>query len=183
MNVTNLSGSLLVAVPGLEDPNFSRTVTLICEHSKDGAFGIVINRVLMNSFTPLLSSFDIRESMVDMPVHYGGPVKPDQGYVIYSPFDDRYVSIKVSLNLAVTASKEILTDIASGMGPDKYLFALGFAGWGANQLEDELIADSWLVAPFDHDLVFKVPVAERWRYAVESIGVDLERYIHRGGHA
>lgn len=183
MNITNLGGSMLVAVPGLEDPNFSKTVTLICEHTKDGAFGIVLNRVLMNSFTPLLRSFDITQSIVDMPVHFGGPVKPEQGYVIYAPADERYVSIQIASDVAVTASKEILTDIAEGMGPEKYLFALGFAGWGSSQLEDELLSDSWLVSPFNYDIVFNIPVSERWRYAVHSIGVDLERYTHRGGHA
>ena len=83
--IEKISGKFLIAVPGLEDPNFKHTVILVCEHSREGAFGIVVNRVLMNSFRPLLKAFEIERSVIDMPVYYGGPVKPEQGYVLYSP--------------------------------------------------------------------------------------------------
>jgi putative transcriptional regulator len=183
MNINDLSGKLLIAVPGLEDHNFKRSVVLVCEHSAEGAFGIILNKVLMNSFKPLLKAFNLTESSVDMPIHYGGPVRPEQGYVIYSPFDQRYGAMKVVKNLAVTTSKDILHNIAAGKGPRRYFFALGFAGWTANQLEEELIMDSWLVAPVDLDLIFKVPAENRWRQAALSIGVDLERYIKNSGQA
>ncbi len=179
----SLSGKFLVAVPGLEDPNFKHTVVLICEHSQEGAFGVVINRILMNSFKPLLKAFDIERSVIDIPIYYGGPVKPEQGYVLYSPYDSKYGAMKISPTLAVTASKEILFDIAGGKGPERFLFTLGFSGWSANQLEEELMMDSWLVAPMDHDILFKAPVGERWRMAATSIGIDLERYSYRSGFA
>lgn len=183
MNMNDLSGRLLIAVPGLEDPNFKHTVILLCEHSSEGAFGIILNRVLMNSFKPLLKAFELRQSLVDMPIYFGGPVRPEQGYVIYTPFDNKYGAMKITKSLGVTASKEILHDIAAGKGPEHYLFALGFAGWAANQLEDELMADSWLIAPVDMDLIFKVPVGDRWKQAASAIGVDLGRFVHRGGEA
>jgi putative transcriptional regulator len=183
MNINDLSGKLLIAVPGLEDQNFKHAVILICEHSSEGAFGIILNRVLMNSFKPLLKAFDLTDSSVDMPIHYGGPVRPEQGYVIYSPFDERYGAMKVTKSLAVTTSKDVLHDIAAGKGPRRYFFALGFAGWTANQLEEELIMDSWLVAPVNFDLVFTIPVGDRWKHAASSIGVDLERYINGSGQA
>ena len=186
MDINNMSGKFLIAVPGLDDPNFSRTVVLICEHSKEGAFGLVMNRILMNSFMPFLDAFDIKNSVVDLPVYYGGPVKPEQGYVLYSPFherDEQYVSIKVSENIAVTASREILLDIVRGKGPQRFMFTLGFSGWASNQLEEELMSDSWLVAPLDANIIFNVPASERWRYAANSIGIDLDRFINRSGIA
>ena len=179
----NISGKFLIAVPGLEDPNFKHTVVLVCEHSKEGAFGIVVNRILMNSFKPLLKAFEIERSVIDMPIYYGGPVKPEQGYVLYSPYDEKYGAMKISEDLAVTTSKEILFDIAEGKGPDRFLFTLGFSGWTANQLEEELMMDSWLVAPLDDAILFNSPISERWRMAANSIGVDMERYSSRGGYA
>ncbi|MEW6108956.1 MAG: YqgE/AlgH family protein [Nitrospirota bacterium] len=183
INIDNMSGRLLIAAPGLEDPNFSHTVVLICEHTKEGAFGLILNRILMNSFKPLLNAFDMKSSLIDMPVYYGGPVKPEQGYVLYSPIQERYISIKVSERLAVTASKEILFDIAEGKGPEKFMFALGFSGWAANQLEEELIEDSWIVSPLDYNIIFKVPAGERWKYAAALSGIELDRFINKSGNA
>lgn len=186
MDISNVSAKFLIAVPGLDDPNFSRTVVLICEHTKEGAFGLIINRILMNSFTPLLEAFAIKSSVIELPVYYGGPVKSDQGYVLYSPFnerDERYASIRVSGDIAVTASKEILYDITQGRGPQRFMFTLGFSGWAANQLEEELMSDSWLVAPLDSNIIFNVPANEKWRCAADSIGIDLDRFINRSGMA
>ncbi len=179
----NASGKFLIAVPGLEDPNFKHTVVLICEHSGEGAFGIVVNRIFMNSFRPLLKALELKRTVVDAPVYYGGPVKPEQGYIIYSPFDEKYGAIKIAEELAVTASKEILLDIAEGRGPERFLFSLGFSGWSSNQLDQELMTDSWLIAPLDADILFNAPVADRWKLAANSIGVDLERYCGRTGWA
>jgi len=183
MSMNNLTGKLLIAVPGLEDPNFRHSVILVCEHSREGAFGIILNRILMNSFIPLLKAFDLKKSSVDMPIHFGGPVRPEQGYVIYSPFDNKYGAMKISRTLALSASREILHDIAAGKGPKRYFFALGFSGWTANQLEEELMSDSWLIAPVDYALIFQVPVGDRWRQAAASIGVDLGRFVCRSGKA
>lgn len=182
-SVENVSGRLLIASPGLDDPNFKGSIVVVCDHSKDGAFGLVVNRILMDSFRPLLKTFGIERSAVDMPIFYGGPVRPEQGYVIYSPYDEKYGAIRVTDRLAVTSSKEILRDIAEDRGPDAYIFALGFAGWAPNQLEEELMTDSWLVAPVENDLIFSVPIEERWHAAALSIGVDLNRYINKSGWA
>jgi putative transcriptional regulator len=183
MYIDNLSGNFLIAVPSLEDPNFDHTVILVCEHTKEGAFGLVINKILMKSITPLLQSFGIEKRELDLPVHYGGPVKPEQGYVIYSPCNKKYHSIIITENLAMTASKDILYDIASGTAPESFMFALGFAGWGAHQLEEELMMGSWLVAPADFHIIFSMPVSERWRAAGRLIGIDFERYCDLGGSA
>ena len=183
MHIGDISGNFLVAVPGLDDPNFDHTVVLICEHTRQGAFGLVINKVLMNSISPLLQSLGIEKKKLNLPVHYGGPVNPDQGYVIYSPYDEKYQSIVISGNFAVTVSKNILYDIASGKGPEKFIFALGSAGWGTNQLEEELMMGSWIVSPANFHIIFNVPVSERWKSAARLTGVDLDRYCDLGGSA
>jgi putative transcriptional regulator len=183
IDIKNLTGKFLIAVPGLKDPNFEQTVVLICDHTSDGAFGLVINRILLNSFVPFLNWLDVKKSMIDLPVFYGGPVKPEQGYMLYALEDNCYTSIKVSDGLALTTTKEILVDVVAGKGPNKFLFALGYAGWAAGQLEYELMIDSWLIAPLDNKVIFDIPVSERWPAAADLIGVDLNRFFHRQGQA
>lgn len=181
IDLGNLTDSFLIAVPSLRDPSFSRSVVLICDHSNNGAFGLVVNRLLLSSFVPLSSSFDIKECHVDMPVFYGGPVKPDQGYVLYASRLDYSPSIRIRDDLILTTSKDILVDITRGRGPEKFLFVLGFAGWAPGQLERELMEDSWLIAPSDNRIIFDIPVNERWTAAAALIGVDLRRVICRQG--
>jgi putative transcriptional regulator len=183
MDIRNVSGSFLIAAPGMEDSNFSRTVVLICDHTKEGAFGLIVNKVLMNSFKPLLGAFAIEKTCVDLPIYYGGPVKPEQGYVIYSPYRDTYGQIRVTKTLAVTASREILQDIAAGKGPARYMLALGFAGWASNQLEQELMTDSWIIAPLKEDIIFDVSPADRWKVTAGTIGVDFGRFFCSSGSA
>ena len=181
IDIRNLTGKFLIAVPGLKDPNFERTVVLICDHTNDGAFGLIVNRILLNSFVPFLSWLDIEKSMIDLPVLYGGPVKPEQGYTLYVPENSFYTSIKVSDGLALTTTKEILVDVAAGKGPSKFLFALGYSGWASGQLEYELMIDSWLIAPMNNSIIFDIPISERWMAAAELIGVDLNRFFQRQG--
>src|SRR3989304_8749416 len=181
VEVKNLTGMFLIAVPSLKDPNFEHTVVLICDHSKDGAFGLVINRTLLNSVVNLLDWLDIKEGVEDMAVFYGGPVKPEQGYILFIPEGRQYSSINVKDNLALTTAKEILIDIAKGRGPKKFLFALGFSGWAPGQFEYELMIDSWLVAPIDKRIIFDVPVNERWRATADSIGIDLTKLVDKQG--
>ncbi len=183
MDLRNITGKLLVAVPGLEDPNFRHSVVLVCEHSGVGAFGLVVNRVLMKSIRPLTEALGMESAAVDFPVYYGGPVKADQGYLLFSPFEDRHGAIRITDDLGVTASKEALLDITRGKGPSRFIFTLGFSGWTANQLEAELMGDSWLVAPPDLRLIYSAPVADRWRMAGQSIGVDFARYVGSSGRA
>lgn len=183
MKMKSLAGNFLIASPVLDDPNFSHTVVLMCDHTEEGAFGLVVNRVLMESFQPLLNNFDCTGTSVDMPVFFGGPVKPEQGYIIYTPFSAKYGSMKVGTNIGVTASREMLFSILNGKGPEQYLFALGFAGWNSHQLEDELLTDSWIVAPCNTDIIFSMQVRDRWRAAAKQIGIDFHRYSEKSGTA
>jgi len=188
IDIRNLTGMFLIAVPGLKDPNFERAVVLICDHTKDGAFGLVVNKILLDSFIPLLTVLDIKKYVRDLPVFYGGPVKPDQGYILFSssrydsiPAGNYYPSIKINDNLMLTTAKEILVDIATGKGPRQFLFTLGFAGWSPGQLEYELMTDGWLIAPVNNKIVFEVPVTKRWKAAADSIGVDFTRLVYKQG--
>jgi putative transcriptional regulator len=183
MKMKSLKGNFLIASPGLNDPFFSQSVVLLCDHTDQGAFGLVVNKVITDSLRMMLENFDIRKSEVDMPVYFGGPVHPEQGYIIYSPFNGKYGSLKVSEDIGVTSSKELLEDIIAGKGPEQHLFALGFSGWMANQLEDELLTDSWLVAPLHADIIFSKGITERWRSAAKLIGVDFCRFSERSGNA
>lgn len=183
MYIHSLAGNFLIASPGLDDPHFSQTVVLMCDHTEAGAFGIVINRVITESFQSLLFRFDLEKGPVDMPVYYGGPVQPEQGYIVYAPFRKKYGLLKIAKNVGVTSSRELLQDILNGKGPESYFFSLGHSGWGANQLEEELMTDGWLVAPMDAGIVFSVKPAERWRTAARLIGVDFNRYSERSGNA
>ncbi len=183
MDLLNVTGKFLVAVPGLDDPNFRHSVVLVCEHAGEGAFGLVVNRVLMNSIKPLTEALELEGPVVDFPVYYGGPVKADQGYLLFSPFEERYSAIRINDALGVTASREALLDIVRGKGPSRFIFTLGFSGWMANQLEAELMEDSWLVAPPDLGVIFSAPVADRWRMVGRSIGVDFTRYVGGAGSA
>lgn len=171
----------LIAVPGLKDPHFEQTVVLICDHTKDGAFGLVVNRLLLNSFIPLLDGLDIKKCVTDIPVFYGGPVKPEQGYIIYTSPKLYHPSIKINKKLILTTAKEILIDIAAARGPKKFLFILGFAGWAPGQLEYELTSDSWLVAPPVNEIIFDIPFDKRWKAAAESIGIDITRLVQGQG--
>ncbi|MDP2158328.1 MAG: YqgE/AlgH family protein [Nitrospirota bacterium] len=183
MKMESLSGNFLVASPGLDDMNFGQTVVLVCDHTEDGAFGLVVNKVIMESFQALLLNFNIEAGLVDLPVYYGGPVRPEQGYIVYSPFRKKYGNLKIRRTIGVSSSRELLQDIVLGKGPEHYLFALGYSGWNANQLEGELMTDGWLVTPVDSDILFNVKPAERWRSAARLIGVDFHRYTERAGNA
>ncbi len=181
-----LDNQLLVAMPGMLDPNFSRSVTLLCQHSEEGAIGITINRE--SAFT-LGEIFDQLEldcadtALRDQPVLEGGPVHPDRGFVVHTVRDGFESSLRVSDELMVTTSRDVLAAIAAGEGPEQYLVALGYAGWGDGQLEDEMRQNAWLSVPTDRGIVFDAPLDERWNRAVSNLGVDISNLHDVGGRA
>ena len=181
-----LSGNLLVAVPVLQDPNFDHTVTYLCLHNEEGAFGLVINRPLDGMVLgDLLSSLRLSapEEVKSRSVYYGGPVQPESGFVLHKPIGHWSSTLKVSGEIGVTTSKDILEAIAAGEGPEKFLVMLGYAGWGAGQLEREIVGGAWLVAPADEALLFDLPAEAKWRAAADRLGVDLDLMISPQGEA
>jgi putative transcriptional regulator len=182
----SLTNQLLIAMPGMADPNFSSTVTLICEHSDEGALGIVINRPLQLQLGGLLEQLEVTETdptIASNPVLLGGPVGPEKGFVLHGSNYSFENSLQVSSDIHLTFSRDVLDSIAAGTGPDKSLVVLGYAGWQPGQLEDEMLANSWINVPATPDIVFDMPFADRWSAAAETLGIDISRIAPDAGHA
>jgi len=186
MRSTNLTNQFLIAMPGLMDPNFHQTVTLICAHNEEGAMGIVINRPLNFALGEVLSQMELastNNNALNIPVYHGGPVQTDRGFVLHTMVNDWESSIRVSDRISVTTSRDILESIAQGAGPDHALIALGYAGWAAGQLEQELKENIWLNGPAEIDIIFNTPYDRRWEKSAALLGVDLGRISSDIGHA
>ena len=182
----SLTNHFLIAMPTLADPNFVHTVTYVCEHNENGAMGIVINRPLELALDDVLGHMEIQASAsVDAtePVFSGGPVQPEHGFVVHSPVGVWDSSMRITEEIAVTTSRDILAAIAHGEGPKEHLVALGYAGWGAGQLEQEMGDNAWLSGPADRRILFETPVEERWSAAAALLGVDLRLLSNEIGHA
>ena len=185
-NDASLANQLLIAMPGMQDPNFSTTVTLICEHNQDGALGIVINRPLALTLGGLFEQLEVSDpdaQAAERPVLLGGPVGPERGFVLHGPGGQYEHSVAVSDDIFLTLSRDILDAIAAGGGPEKCLVALGYAGWEAGQLEAEMLANSWLSVPATSRIVFDTPFADRWKEAAGILGIDISRMSSDAGHA
>jgi putative transcriptional regulator len=181
-----LDHQMLIAMPGLVDGNFARSVTLLCQHNEHGAIGITINRRSDFSLGEILAQLHIEcadESIRNLPVLEGGPVAPDRGFVLHTPQEGFESSMQVSADIMVTTSRDILAAIATGKGPGKFLVALGYAGWGGGQLEGELRQNAWLSVEADSDLVFDMPLPNRFEGALDRLGIRVDRLHHEGGHA
>jgi len=182
----SLTNQLLIAMPGLADPHFSSTVTLICEHNDHGALGIIINRPLSLRLSGLfdqLAVIDLNPEASQNPVLMGGPVGQERGFVLHNPGCSFETSLTVSDDIHLTLSRDIIDAIATGEGPQKSLVALGYAGWEPGQLEDEMLANSWLSVPASPDIVFDTPFQDRWMSAAHSLGIDISQISPDVGHA
>ncbi len=183
---SGLKGLFLMAMPGLTDPNFAKTVTCISEHNQEGAVGIVVNRVhfaltAQDIFREL--KIEARDDMQKVPIHIGGPVHINEIFVLHgSPFDWKGC-LMVTNDIALSNTLDILTAVAAGNGPESYLISLGCAGWGPTQLEGEIRQNAWLTSPVSADIVFQVPVEERWEAAVKAMGIDPALLSDAVGHA
>ena len=189
-----LAGQLLIAMPGMRDPRFARSVIYLCAHSEDGAMGIIINQRADDiSFPELLMQAHVvaegREGEVpsevrSMPVHIGGPVESSRGFVLHSPeytTDDSTMAIDDDVSLTTTV--DILRAIAVGEGPDKTLFALGYAGWEAGQLEREIQANGWLHCESDREIIFQTALDRKYERALSKLGVHPTHLVNDAGHA
>ncbi|MCP1675135.1 putative transcriptional regulator [Natronocella acetinitrilica] len=182
----SLTNHFLIAMPSLEDPNFQRTVTYICEHNDNGALGIVINRPSEVTLGELLQHMDlnpIESGTAALPVYLGGPVQRERGFVLHSARLSWESSLQVSDDIAISTSRDILAAIAAGEGPEHYLVALGYAGWGGGQLEEEMAQNAWLSGPADPAIIFQRSNDERWQAAASLLGVDLRLLSSDAGHA
>ncbi|MDJ0806975.1 MAG: YqgE/AlgH family protein [Gammaproteobacteria bacterium] len=182
----HLTNHFLIAMPGLTDPNFFHTVTYICEHSEQGAMGLVINRPMGLQLVDIFEQLDIKVTdpeISNVPVYMGGPVQGDRGFVLHNNDSEWDSTLQVTSDICVTTSLDILQAIAKGKGPARSLITLGYAGWGAGQLEEELAQNAWLNGPAESDIIFKRASEQRWQAAADLLGVDLNLLSSEAGHA
>lgn len=182
----SLTSQLLIALPTLADSPFARSVTLICQHDDEGAMGVVVNRPAEYTLGEVFEQMGISSEddvLCAQPVLAGGPVHPERGFVLHDG-DGRWdSSLAIGDGLSVTTSRDILEALARGDGPPHVAVALGCAGWGAGQLEGELVENTWLTAPADKAILFAMPLDKRWQAAAARIGVDMSRMTDYSGHA
>ena len=182
----SLTGQLLVAMPQMRDPRFTRSVIYMCAHNAEGAMGLVINRLVGSiTFPDMLEQLGIAagEHGRQIKVHFGGPVDSGRGFVLHSDEYRHEGTVAVVEGMALTATIDILKDIAGGHGPRRCLLALGYAGWGAGQLDAEIQANGWLTVPADADLVFEGDLDGKWERALGKIGVSRTQLSGDAGHA
>ncbi|HFQ14918.1 MAG TPA: YqgE/AlgH family protein [Rhodobacteraceae bacterium] len=173
----DLTGKLLIAMPGMGDLRFDHSVVFLCSHSESGAMGLIINKPAQDvRFADLLAQLEIvadPPERAGMPVYFGGPVEGARGFVLHSAeYDSQLHSMQISDRFAMTATLDILEDIALDQGPARALLMLGYAGWGPNQLEQEIAMNGWLTTDADPDLVFAADDAGKWSTALKEMGVD-----------
>jgi putative transcriptional regulator len=184
-DTTYLNNQFLIAMPNLTDPGFFHTVTYLCQHNADGALGIVINRQIDMKLGDIFKQMQINVTFptaAEAPVFFGGPVQQERGFVIHNPCGRWDSSISISDEISLTTSRDILEAIAIGEGPEQYLVALGYAGWGEGQLEQEIVNNAWLNTPSGNDIIFNTPVNQRWQAAAHQIGIDINQLTAPAGH-
>lgn len=191
MENVNLTGHFLIAMPAMSDPYFAKSVTYICEHSENGAIGIVINRPIDMQLDALFEQIDLKlddPGLSKHSVHFGGPVQTDRGFVLHRPAGEWKSTLKVSPDTSLTTSRDILEAVANGTGPEQLLVSLGYAGWSAGQLEQEMAQNAWLSvkpnsAEDEDKVIFKLPHSEKLNAAMGLLGVDFARLSESAGHA
>ncbi len=184
--VDSLANQLLVAMPALTESNFAQTVVLICEHTERAALGIVLNKPLGMKLGDVMAQMKLEPQDIgigEQAVLRGGPVHVDRGFVLHRPGGAWDSTHRISEQVQVTTSRDVLAAMAQGTGPDDAFVALGYAGWEAGQLEREMLDNAWLTLPMDERIVFELPFEDRWHAAWQLIGVDSSRVSFTAGHA
>ncbi|MDO6387219.1 MULTISPECIES: YqgE/AlgH family protein [unclassified Uliginosibacterium] len=182
----NLTHHFLIAMPGLADGPFAKALVYLAEHNEDGALGVVVNRPLDLDIKELMERIEIplqHAERGDESIYFGGPVQTDRGFVLHRPHGDWQSSLKVTPEIALTSSKDILQALAERGEPQELLITLGYAGWGAGQLEEELAQNSWLTVAADPRIIFERPAEERLDAAVHLLGIDFANLSDVAGHA
>lgn len=184
----SLKNHLLIAMPSLDDPYFKRSVVYICEHDEEGAMGLIINQPISQlSVKQLLAKLkmpdDDSNNLLNKQVFNGGPLNQERGFVLHSPQTSWPSSALLGPEIMLTTSKDILQVLGTAQAPSNYLIALGYAGWGASQLEQELLDNSWLTLEADPDILFNTLVDDRWEQATKQLGFDIWQLTSQTGHS
>jgi putative transcriptional regulator len=183
----SLHNYMLLSMPQLHTGPFKRSVVCLCEHSHKGAMGLIINHTHQVAFADMLPQLNITEDLannLEQPIFTGGPIKPDHGFVLHTPLPNKnwQSSVKMANNLCLTTSVDVINDIAHSNGPEHSLIALGYAGWGPGQLEQEIANNTWLCCPFDANILFNTPPAHRFHAAARLLGIDINLLSTQVGH-
>ena len=187
----NLTNQFLIAMPGMGDPTFAGSVVYLCEHTEKGALGLVINKPVDIKLRNLFEKVDLsltREDLAEAPVYFGGPVQTERGFVLHERVSAEGSPYSSTLSIAggpldMTTSKDVLEALADGAGPKKLLVTLGYSGWGAGQLEDEIARNGWLTVDADPQIIFDTPIDERYDRALSLLGFDPRMLSQEAGHA
>lgn len=186
-NSTNLAGKLLIAMPDMGDPRFEKAVIFMCAHNPDGAMGLIVNKPTPEvRFSDLLEQLSINEGelKIDVRIQYGGPVETGRGFVLHtSDYASGAGTMPVTDTVSMTATLDILEDIATGAGPRRSMLGLGYAGWGAGQLEGEIARNGWLVCDATDDILFGRAAEHKWTAAIKELGIDPLMLSTSGGSA
>jgi putative transcriptional regulator len=186
----NFSNHFLIAMPAMADPFFAKSLAYICEHNERGAIGIVVNRPIDLTLSELFAQIQLPlnpAELQDMPVHFGGPVQTDRGFVLHAPAGQWQSTLAVSGGMSLTTSKDVLQAVGEGQGPHNLLVTLGYAGWSQGQLEEELAQNAWLTVeatePVSGRILFGMPAEERLPAAMALLGIDYATLSEDAGHA
>ncbi|OFA00758.1 YqgE/AlgH family protein [Duganella phyllosphaerae] len=184
----NLANHFLIAMPSMQDPVFGGTVVYVCEHNENGVLGVVINKPTDMTMQVLFERIDLtlegdQDSAVDQPVMFGGPVQDDRGFVLHTPGQRYSSSLTVTEEVAFTTSIDVLEAVASGDGPPRMLVSIGYSGWSPGQLEDEIGRNGWLTVGADPEILFGVPIDQRYTAAIRLLGIDPLMLASEAGHA
>jgi len=182
----NFSRHFLIAMPGMADPRFAHTLTFVCEHNDDGALGLVVNKPTDMTLSALFEQIDVplgNAVLRESPVHFGGPVQTDRGFVLHRPLGNWTSTLAISDDMGLTTSKDVLEAVGRGEGPKDVLISLGYAGWSAGQLEHEIAQNAWLTVEADPDLLFDMAPEQRLPAAMQLLGIDFSRLSEDVGHA
>jgi len=184
MHLNDLTGSLLLSMPSLKDGNFTDGVVLLCHHDADGSMGLLINRPQDITVGAVLDDMKLEAiKQPGMPTFEGGPVEPFRGFVLHDGWQVYDSTLCVSPDIHLTTSRDVLEEIAAGDGPEHFMLLLGYAGWEAGQLEEEINRNDWLVSPADTNILFHTPFEKRWTQSAQALGVNKAQLSDQVGHA
>ena len=186
MQSVNLTDHFLIAMPAMTDPYFSRTLVYIAEHNDQGALGVIVNRPIDMSLATLFEKIDLpleARGFADLPVFFGGPVQTDRGFVLHRPVGEWQSTLAINQHVGLTSSRDVLLAVAREGQPQDIMVTLGYSGWSAGQLEQELAQNAWLTVPAEARILFDLPYEDRLASAMETLGIDFTNLAENAGHA
>ncbi len=183
MQLSELTGQILLATPTLTDPHFSDGVILLCHHDEDGSMGLLINRPQHITVGAVLDDMKLGKDTMEAPTFEGGPVEPFRGFVLHDGWHVYDSTLCVTPEIHLTTSRDVLEELAKGDGPEHFMLMLGYAGWDAGQLDEEINRNDWLIAPSSSHIVFHTPIENRWTFGAQAMGITRAQLSDQVGHA